>query len=160
LVRCLKTEVNHNPDRTGRDSRRLRNPLAGKFNFRLDASICFRTHFLLDFSVTLQQILLPMRIKIVRLRRAVRAKPQIPCRVAPFCIWVRVQPCLMGFRAASGERAPSDAEPLSSHFASRRWFLPQKKTSIRCLGLEGQPRRSCRIGPIGASSSIDARNCR
>ena len=36
----------------------------------------------------------------------------------------------------------SDVEPLSSHFASRRWFLPsQNQTSIRCLGPEGRHRR-------------------
>src|SRR5207249_10763296 len=36
----------------------------------------------------------------------------------------------------------SDVEPLSSQFASRRWFLPsQNQTSIRCLGPEGRHRR-------------------
>jgi hypothetical protein len=36
----------------------------------------------------------------------------------------------------------SDAEPLSSHFASRRWFLPsQNQTSIHCLGPKGRHRR-------------------
>ena len=47
-----------------------------------------------------------------------------------------------GGQARSGERALSDAEPLSSHFASRRWFLPsQNQTSIRCLGPKGRHRR-------------------
>jgi hypothetical protein len=36
----------------------------------------------------------------------------------------------------------SDAEPLSSHFASRRWFLTsQNQTSIHCLGPKGRHRR-------------------
>lgn len=36
----------------------------------------------------------------------------------------------------------SDAEPLSSHFASRRWFLPsQHQTSIYCLEPKGRHRR-------------------
>jgi hypothetical protein len=36
----------------------------------------------------------------------------------------------------------SDAEPLSSHFASRRWsLLSQNQTSIHCLGPEGRHRR-------------------
>src|SRR5438876_12171437 len=35
-----------------------------------------------------------------------------------------------------------NAEPLSSHFASRRWsLLSQNQTSIHCLGPEGRHRR-------------------
>jgi hypothetical protein len=45
-------------------------------------------------------------------------------------------------RRARESAHSSDAEPLSSRFASRRWFLPsQNQTSIRCLGPEGRHRR-------------------